>query len=98
MRDALRRRVLLAAAAAALAGCGSMKDISLNPLNWFGRSPPPPPAPLATIANPVQAKLLWQASVGKAGRGYFVPAVVGDAVYAADGDGNVVRLDAASGK
>jgi outer membrane protein assembly factor BamB len=93
-----RRTLLLVLAAAGLAGCGSLGDISLNPLNWFGRSPPPPPAPLPTIASPVAVRTLWQASVGKAGRGYFVPAVVGDAVYAADADGNVVRLDAASGK
>jgi outer membrane protein assembly factor BamB len=99
MLDAMRRRLLIAVAATAvLGGCASMKGVSLNPLNWFGRSPPPPPAPLATIANPVTVKLLWQASVGKAGRGYFVPAVVGGAVYAADGDGNVTRFDASTGK
>lgn len=94
----MRRALAITVLAAALAGCSTFKDISLNPLNWFGRSPPPPPAPLATISNPVQVATLWQASVGKAGHGHFVPAVVGDAVYAAGQDGSVVRLDAATGK
>jgi outer membrane protein assembly factor BamB len=93
----MRLALVLAALAVVLGGCGTLKDVSLNPLNWFGRAPPPPPAPLATITDPLAVKPLWQGSVGKAGRGHFVPAVVRDAVYAADQDGNVVRLDAASG-
>lgn len=94
----MRRALLVAMAVAALGGCATLRSIEWNPLNWFGRSPPPPPAPLAVINNPVTVKLQWQASMGRAGRGYFAPAVVGDAVYAADGDGNVARLDARSGK
>jgi outer membrane protein assembly factor BamB len=94
----MRRLALVCIAAALLGGCDTFKDISLNPMNWFGRQPPPPPAPLATIANPIAVRTVWTASVAKAGRGYFVPAVVGDAVYAADGDGNVTRFDAATGK
>lgn len=94
----MRRAVLAVTAAAVLAGCSTLSSIEWNPMNWFGRSPPPPPAPLAVINNPLAVKPLWQASVGKAGRGYFVPAVVGDAVFAADADGNVARFDARSGK
>ncbi len=94
------RNILLAVAlAGAVAGCGSLPKLSsLNPLNWFGRSPPPPPAPLAVISNPIAVKMLWQASIGKAGDASFVPAVVGDAVYAAARDGTVARFDAATGK
>jgi len=73
----MRRALLAAMAAAALAGCSTLSSIDWNPMNWFGRSPPPPPAPLAVINNPLTVKPLWQASIGKAGRGYFVPAVVG---------------------
>jgi outer membrane protein assembly factor BamB len=50
------------------------------------------------IANPLPTRTLWQASIGKAGRGVFTPAVAGGSVYAAAEDGTVVRLDAASGK
>jgi outer membrane protein assembly factor BamB len=87
------------AMAVAVAACGSMPKLSsLNPLNWFGRAPPPPPAALVNIDNPAAVKTLWQASIGKAGNGTFVPAVVGDAVYAAARDGSVGRFDAATGK
>lgn len=92
---ALARRGAVFAAALTLAGCGSL---SLNPLDWFTRSAPPPPAPLAEIANPVPTRTLWQASVGKAGLGVFTPAVTREAVYAAAEDGTVVRFDAATGK
>lgn len=94
----MRRFVLVCIAAALLGGCDTFKDISLNPFNWFGRQPPPPPAPLAVIANPIPVKTVWTASMGKSNRGYFVPAVVDNAVYVADGEGNVARFDAASGK
>jgi outer membrane protein assembly factor BamB len=92
------RRLVIAVAVAALAGCSAFKDVSLNPLNWIGRGPPPPPAPLAEIASPMAVRPLWQANVGKAGLGAFTPAVVGDAVYAAAEDGTIARFDAASGK
>jgi outer membrane protein assembly factor BamB len=94
----MRRAFLAAAAAVLLGGCSTLKDIEWNPMNWFGRAPPPPPAPLAVITNPLTVKPLWQASAGAAERGYFVPAVVGDAVYAAGADGNVTRFDARTGK
>ncbi len=94
----MRRFLLVCIVAAALGGCDAFKDISLNPMNWFGRQPPPPPAPLAVIANPIAVKTVWSASVGKSERGYFVPAVVEGAVYVADGGGNVTRFDAATGK
>jgi outer membrane protein assembly factor BamB len=72
--------------------------MSLNPLDWFTRSAPPPPAPLAQIANPIPTRTLWQVSIGKAGLGVFTPAVAGGNVYAAAEDGTVVKLDAASGR
>jgi outer membrane protein assembly factor BamB len=90
-----RRGLSVAALALTLAGCGGM---SLNPLDWFMRSAPPPPAPLVQIANPIPTRTLWQASIGKAGLGTFMPAVAGGRVYAAAEDGTVVKIDAASGK
>jgi len=91
----LGTRLLAPLAALALAGCGSW---SVNPLDWFTRSGPPPPAPLAEIRNPIPAKVLWQAPVGRARDATFAPAVVGGSVFAAGADGLVTRLDAASGK
>jgi outer membrane protein assembly factor BamB len=87
-------RVLAIAALVALGGCSSF---SLNPLDWFG-SKPPPPAPLVPISNPVPARVLWQASIGKGDLAVFTPAVADGSVFAAAADGTVVRLDAASGR
>ncbi len=59
----------------------------------------PPPLPkLPDIAAPVRTKLLWEVSVGKSADFDLVPAVVGDAVFAAAHDGTVIRVDAKSGR
>ncbi|HZM36500.1 MAG TPA: outer membrane protein assembly factor BamB [Burkholderiales bacterium] len=82
----MRRAAACAAlAAAAFAGCSSAPT-------------GPKPAPLPELAGTKAVQVLWRAQVGDAGAFFFAPAVVGDAVYAASRDGNVVRLDAASGK
>jgi outer membrane protein assembly factor BamB len=91
----LARMALVAVAAAALGGCGSMR---MNPFDWFTRSRPPPPAPLAEIRDPVPVRVLWQAGVGRGRDAAFSPAVAGDAVFAAAADGQVTRLDAATGR
>jgi len=88
-------RALAAVAALALAGCS---NFSLNPVDWFSKSKPPPPAPLQTIATPIPVRVMWHASVGKGAEVALSPAVVGDRVFAAGGDGTVVRLEAATGK
>ncbi len=85
-------------AALVLGGCGSFSQFSLNPIDWFSRSAPPPPAPLVPIANPVPVRVLWQAAVGKAEFATFTPAVAAGSVFAAAADGTVVRLDAATGR
>ena len=90
-----RSRLLAPLAALVLAGCSGF---SWNPMDWFGRSAPPPPAPLAEIRSPIATRVLWQASVGRARDAVFAPAVAGDSVYAAGADGLITRLDAATGK
>ncbi|MFO1364044.1 MAG: outer membrane protein assembly factor BamB [Burkholderiales bacterium] len=95
---AARRGLVACLAAAALGGCGSFSQFSLNPIDWFSRSAPPPPAPLVPIANPIPVRVLWQVNVGKAELATFTPAVAGGSVFAAAADGTVVRLDAASGR
>jgi outer membrane protein assembly factor BamB len=78
-----------------LAGCSSVGSLYDKVL---GRTSGPQPAPLPPIASPTPVRLLWSASIGKADRFIFGPAVVGDAVYAAGRDGIVTRLDAATGQ
>jgi len=57
------RRFAAVVAATALGGCSGF---SMNPLDWFLRSAPPPPAPLVQIPSPIPVRVLWQVSVGKA--------------------------------
>jgi outer membrane protein assembly factor BamB len=73
----------LAAAVVVLAGCSSPSG--------------PKPAPLPELTAAKQVRVLWSAKVGAAARFVFMPALVGDSVYAAARDGAVTRLDAATG-
>lgn len=58
----------------------------------------PKPAPLVEFKPSVDARVDWQARVGEAGPYIFTPALLGDSVYAASNKGDLVRLDAATGK
>ena len=94
-------RLLGAMAAAALAlaaaGCSSMP--SLNPVDWFKSTPMgAKPAELPPLSNPQPVRTVWQANVGPGGIFVFTPAVAEGSVYAAARDGNVTRLEAATGK
>lgn len=83
----------LLVAAALIGGCSSMGD-TLDKVNPFSKSVPKiKPAELTPIEATAQMRVLWQASVGKAGEFVFTPAVVGKSVYAAARDGTLVRLD-----
>lgn len=92
MQIALSRRILrntvLALSVVALAGCSMFSD----------SNPRYEPAPLTEYAPGVSASIAWSTSIGS-GSGYgFVPAVVGEAVYAAAPNGSVSKLDLASGR
>ncbi len=81
-------RSLVLVAAVVASGC-----------SWFGsRDTRNDPAPLIPIAGQsAQGSVAWRTPVG-AGSGYgFVPAVVGDAVYAAAANGVVARVDLSTG-
>ncbi|HWA14457.1 MAG TPA: outer membrane protein assembly factor BamB [Burkholderiales bacterium] len=66
-----------------LAGCGSKG---------------PKPAELVQFKPTAQLRVDWHASVGDSGRYIFTPAVRDGAVYAAASTGELVRLDAKTGK
>lgn len=70
-----------------LAGC-SVLD-ALNPFSGSG----PKMAELRAIEATAEAHVQWQESVGKSDDNVLTPAVVGSSVYAAAGDGTIVRLD-----
>ncbi len=79
------RLALILAGALCLGACSS--------LNPFSSSNTKIPA-LKPLTSSVNATETWKGRVGGAGRFVFQPAVSGDAVFAAAGDGTVVRLQA----
>ena len=58
----------------------------------------PQPAKLVDFKPTADARVVWKASVGEAGRYIFTPAVSGDSVFAAGNKGDLVRLNATNGK
>ena len=56
------------------------------------------PAALVEPAGSMTPPTAWKYSMGKAGNAVFTPALSGDSLYVADGDGALARLNAATGK
>jgi outer membrane protein assembly factor BamB len=82
-----------------LAGCATVSDSSINPMNWFGsKSPAAKMAELPEIKASVTLRPLWQASAGNSGDSVFSPVIAKDSVFAAAADGTVSRFDAVTGK
>ena len=69
----------------AMAACSSTKD------------PRREPVPLAQFKPVFTVEKAWSTSVGKAGRYFFSPVVVGSAVYAAGSGGTVAKIDGKTG-
>jgi len=82
------RGAALAASLFALAGCSMF---SSNDDRYE-------PAPLTEYAPGMSVRTVWSTSVGSGSGFGFVPAVVGDSVYAATPDGSVAKLELASGR
>lgn len=92
------RRTLVAAALLAplaLGGCAKVQDVYQG---FFSGDTGEKPAPLPDFKATATARVKWQASVGKAGAYVFFPALAVGQVYAASADGDLVRLDAATGR
>lgn len=82
-----------------LAGCTSITDLKTDiSERVFGREELNPPAPLVEFKPTATPKLLWSSKVGGAENYDFTPAVGSNAVYAASAQGELLRLDADSGK
>lgn len=82
-----------------LAGCTSLTNLKSDVSEkLFGREQTDPPMALSEIAAKADARVLWSAKVGDAGGYDFTPAVDGGSVFAAAATGEIVRIDAASGK
>lgn len=84
----ITEKVIAASVFAMLAGCSlfGSKDTKNQP------------APLVELKGGMVPKTVWKYSMNKAGTAVFTPALAGDSLYVADGDGVLARLNAATGK
>ncbi len=62
---------------------------SLNPFS----ASRPEPAPLADIKSDIKTEKVWSFNVGSAGKYVFQPVAIGDVVFAAAANGEIVRLE-----
>ena len=78
-------------AALGLAGCSTISDTvsSLNPFASSG----PKMAELTPIKATADVRVRWTVDAGKAGNYAFAPAVVGNTIYVAGGDGTIARIE-----
>lgn len=82
-----------------MTACTSITDLKTDlSERMFGREVAEKPDPLVDIKETVSTKLLWQAKVGSSEDFEFSPVHEAGFVYAASANGEVVKLDAVSGK
>ncbi len=87
-------RTVIALGVLALAsGCSTLSN-----LNPFKKEDKFAPAKLEELKSGVPARMAWKHSIGKAGVNVFSPALADNSVFVADADGNIERLEAATGK
>lgn len=99
-KHSLRLGSILVLCTIATSGCSTLTDLKTDVSErLFGRDNPNPPSELVEIERPViQPKVIWSARVGTAESYDFTPATQNGAVYAANAEGEITRLDAANGK
>ncbi|MEW6132396.1 MAG: outer membrane protein assembly factor BamB [Pseudomonadota bacterium] len=95
----LRALFVLLMSAGLLGGCSAIGKTTDTVGGWFGfgKKRAAQPAPLTEFVQKAGLSRAWTASAGEAGRGLFMPAVDGNAVYAAGESGRVVRLGLQNG-
>lgn len=95
MIHTVKLRLFAAMAAAMLfSGC---QTVSSTYNSWFGSAPKQKPAELVEFKQQATLRIVWQGSVGAAGRSAFYPAVVGNTVYATGASGQIAAFVANSG-
>ncbi|HMJ49820.1 MAG TPA: PQQ-binding-like beta-propeller repeat protein, partial [Burkholderiales bacterium] len=76
----------------ALCGCG------LLGLGGDDENTQDKPAPLVAFKRAAKTVVLWQKGIGESGAYVFTPVFADDSIYAANGDGDLLRYDAKTGK
>ncbi|TFW28602.1 outer membrane protein assembly factor BamB [Massilia horti] len=90
----ITRKLVGVGVLAVLTGCSTLS--SINP---FASKPKGgQPAPLVELKAAMAVRTAWKLNVGKAESYTFSPALAGNTVVVAGADGNIVRVDAATGK
>lgn len=79
---------------ALVAGCSTLS--SLNPFASKGKGNPP--APLVELKGSMAVRTAWKIDMGKANNYVFTPAMVGNTLVLAGGDGSLARVEADSGR
>lgn len=91
-RHLFRHTLLLALFA--LGGCSAVDTVR----DWIGKPGAVAPAKLQDFAEHAKFEVRWHADLGDSGMSLLQPALTGDAIYGASGDGRLTRLDRASGR
>jgi len=76
---------------ALMAGCSSLNPFASKPK---GNQP----APLVDLKGSMAVRTAWKLEVGKSQSYMFTPALAGNTIVAAGGDGTLVRAEAATGR
>ena len=89
----------LIASLAVLAGCSTLTEFRSDFADkLFGREPPNPPAALEEFKPSYTAKIDWSSNVGKTEKYDYTPATDSSAVYASNVNGEIIKLDSATGR
>jgi outer membrane protein assembly factor BamB len=88
---------------ALVTGCSNLSPASaihkLSALNPFAsKNKTDQPAPLTELKATMAVRTAWKLDIGKAGPHTFSPALAGNTVVVAGGDGDIARVEAATGK
>ncbi len=76
-----------------MGGCTTLTDLKTDiSERVFGRDAVDPPAELVEFKPSLQPKIVWSTHLGESGDADFVPALGAGQVYAASGNGELVRL------
>ena len=76
----------------ALTGCSSLNPFAKKP------NPKTQPAPLVELKSDAKIRTIWSASVGKADKYVFTPALAGSNVYVASENGRISKFEASTGR
>jgi len=90
------RAVVVAGVLLSTAGCQTVGNYYDR--TFGGSSSAEKPAELQNFKPNATATLVWQTNVGAADKFTFVPVISAGSVYAANATGDIVKIDAASGK